>query len=347
MGIIQKNLVGIDIGTKNIKMVKVNSRGKVTHYAYVDLPEKIIIDGKIESRQMLIETLKIAKRKLGTSFKHCVLCLNSPEIVIRQITIPQMEEVYIRKNVILELADFLPASPDKYVIDYFIAERIDTEEKKQLQMQVFAIPTEIVQSYAFCIRSAGFTLHYVDIMENACEKLFRMLRTRNVFTDRNYACLYIDNLKASVSIYGNGKFFINKIIDNGILKICAEIAEKTNKNVDLVKKLIFTNDVLTYGETFVIEKSVIENSARDISFEVMRVMDYFKSRNKGTAVDGVYLSGGITHILGIAPYFESVLGVPVVSTSKFLDPMFRNVPKKNNGIDYTNAIAVTLREENS
>ena len=123
MGIIQKNLVGIDIGTKNIKMVKVNGRGKVTHYAYVDLPDKVITNGRIESKQMLIETLRLARKKLGTSYKHCVLCLNSPDIVIRQITIPQMEEVYIRKNILLELADFLPISPDKYVVDYFITDR--------------------------------------------------------------------------------------------------------------------------------------------------------------------------------------------------------------------------------
>ena len=346
MGIVQKSLVGIDIGTKNVKMVKVNSKGKVTHYAYVDLPEKVITNGKIESKQMMIETLKIARRKLGTSFKHAVLCLNSPDMVIRQITIPQMEEAYIRKNVILELADFLPDSPEKYVIDYFITERIDTEEKKQFQMLAFAIPTEVVQSYAGCIRSAGFALHYVDIMENACEKMFRMMKSKNLIKDNSHACLYIDNSKSSVSIYGNGKFFINKIIDNSIGRMCAEIAEKLNKNVELVRKQIFTNDMLTYGETFVIEKSVIENAARDISFEVMRVLDYFKSRNKGSSIDGVYLAGAITHIQGIEAYFESILGIPVVSTSKYLDPMFRNIPKKNTGIDYTNAIAVTLREEN-
>ena len=184
-------------------------------------------------------------------------------------------------------------------------------------------------------------------MENAYEKLFRNLKTKRIVNDNNFACLYVDNSKASISIYGNGKFFINKVIDNGVSKICDEIGEKTNKTPDLVRKLIFTNDVLTYGETFVIEKSVIENSARDISFEIMRVMDYFKSRFKGASIEMVYLSGGISHIAGMHQYFENILGVPVVNVSDFLDPMFRNVTKKNNGIDYTNAIAVTLREENS
>jgi type IV pilus assembly protein PilM len=92
---------------------------------------------------------------------------------------------------------------------------------------------------------------------------------------------------------------------------------------------------------------VIENSARDISFEIMRVMDYFKSRFKGAAIETVYLSGGVSHIAGMHEYFENILGVPVMNVSDFLDPMFRNISKKNNGIDYTNAIAVTLREENS
>ncbi len=346
MAIVQKKLIGIDIGVQSIKMVKMNRRGRVVRYAFVDLPEKVIVNGKIESRQMLVETLRLARKKLGSSFRHCALCLNSPEIIIRQILIPQMEEKYIEKNIMLELADFLPGSPEKYTMDFIITDRIETEEKKQFQILAFAIPTEVVKSYADCIKAAGLKLHYVDIMENAYEKLFRMLKNKGAANESHFACLFIDYSKASAGVYGNGKFFINKVIDNGTIRVCEEIAEKTGKPADLVKKLIFTNDILTYGETFVVEKSVIENYVRDLSFEIVRVMDYFKSRSKGASVGIAYLSGCLSHVTGIQSCLEGLLNVPVLCTSQFTDPMFKNIPKKNNGIDYTNAIAITLREEN-
>lgn len=345
MAIIQKNLVGIDIGTKNIKMVKVNSKGRVTHYTYVDLPEKIIANGRIESKQMLVETLKIAKKKLGTNFSDCVLCVNCPDSVIRQITIPQMQEGFILKNIMLEISGFLPMSPDRYVIDYIVTDAIESDDKKLYQILVYAIPTDIIQSYAFCLKAAGFKLKYVDIMENAYEKLYKMLKYKGETSIENFACLYIDNSKASVSIYGNGKFFINKIIDSGVDKISEDIAEKTKKPVEIIKKMMFTNDVLTFGETFIIEKSMVENYSKEVSIEVTRVIDYFKSRNKTASLGVVYFSGGFSHVKGIQNYFEEAIGIPVIPASRYLDSMFNMLPSKNNGIDYTNAIAITLREE--
>ncbi len=347
MAIVQKNLVGIDIGTKNIKIVKVNSKGKVTNCTYVDLPEKIITNGRIESKQMLIETLKLAKKKLGTSFSDCVLCFNCPDGIIRQISIPQMEEQYIFKNVLMELSGFLPMSPDKYVVDYIITDLVETEETKMIHILVYALPSEIVQAYIDCLKAAGFKVKYVDIMENAFEKLFKMFNKNNLTKEQNFGCLYIDNSKASVSLYGNGKFFINKIIDAGVNKVVEDIAEKTGKSDEVVKKLLYTNDVLTFGETFVVEKSIVENYAKDVCFEITRVVEYFKSRNKNTTLGAIYLSGGFSHVKGITNYFEEALGIPVIPVSKYLESDFNISPVKNNGIDYTTAIAITLREESA
>ncbi|MHB1454468.1 MAG: pilus assembly protein PilM [Saccharofermentanales bacterium] len=346
MGIVQKNLIGIEIGAKNVKMVKLNAKGKVTNFAYMDLPDNVILNGRVESRQMLTETLKLAKKKLDVSFKDCVLCLDNTDVIIRQITIPQMEEEYIRKNIALELSGFLPVSADRYVIDYIIADKIDTEPK-QYQLLVYAVPSDVVQVYATCIKAAGFTLRYVDIMENAYEKLHKMLRKTKDTGEKNFACLYIDNNKASISVFGNGRFFINKTIDNGIVKMCKEIAEKTSRSAEIVRNLIFTNDILTAGDAFTVERTVIERNLKDISIDVMRVVDYFKSRNPESTIGVVYLSGGFSHISGIQKYLQNLLGIPVIIVSDYLDTMFKEPPTKNNGVDYTNAIAVTLREENS
>ncbi|MHB1483955.1 MAG: pilus assembly protein PilM [Saccharofermentanales bacterium] len=345
MAIIQKNLVGIEIGTKNIKMVKVNSRGKITNQTYVDMPEKIIANGRVESKQMLIETLKIAKRKLGTSFSDCALCFSSPEIVIRHITIPQMEDSYIEKNIMLELSGFLPTNPELYVIDYIFIDSIVSEDKKAYQYLVYAIPAEIVKSYLFCLKSAGFKVKFVDVVENAYSKFYKMQKQNLVINDDSFACLYIDNSKASISVYGNGKFFINKNIDAGVSKICEDIAAKTGKNVEVVNKLIYTIDLYGPAEMYATEKNMIQEYIKEVSFEANRVIDYFKSQNKEKTIGTVYFSGGFTQVKGVQSYFEEILGIPVVISSKFTDSMFLDLPAKNNGVDYTNAIAITFREE--
>lgn len=345
MTVVQKNLIGIDISAKNVKIVKVNSRGNITNYAYVDLPEKVILNGRVESKQMLTETLQIARRKLGSSFKQCALCIDSPDIVIRQVIMPQMEDDFIRKNIAMELSGFLPANPDRYLIDYTVSNTNEAEKKQQLL--TFAIPSDAVQDLSFCIKKAGFHLKYIDIMENAYEKLHKMLKTTHMTSQDNFACLYIDNAKSSISVFGNGKFFINKVLDTGVNKICQEISEKTGRPIDIVKNQIYINDFFGNDETFAVERNIVEKSIKDISLDVARVLDYFKSKNNGVAIGAVYASGGFFHLKGILPALQTVLGIPVLDVSSYFNPMFADIPKKDNGVDYTNAIAITLREENS
>ncbi len=182
-------------------------------------------------------------------------------------------------------------------------------------------------------------------MENAYEKLFKMLKARNLIKTSNFACVYIDNSRVSVSIYGNNRFFINKTIENAMSTICEDISVKTGKTPEMIRKQLFTNDILTYGEEFIVEKSVLENYIRDISGEISRVIEYYRSRNQENPIEAVYFSGGFTHIIGIQEYIGNILGMPTINTSRYLDSMFREVPKKNNGVDFTNAIAITLREE--
>jgi type IV pilus assembly protein PilM len=345
MSVVQKKLVGIDIGTKNIKMVRVNRSGKITHHAYIDIPEGVIENGKIESREHLVTALRECRKKLKSSFKKCAICISSPDTVIRQIFLPVMDEESILPNIRMELSGFLPLQPDHYIIDYIITERIETDERRQFSITVFAIPAATVEIYLDCVKEAGFKVLYVDIMENAFEKLYKSLKVKQKVSSSNFACLYVDNSKSSVSIYGNNRLFINKVLDNGMGVICTVIAEKTGKPIEAVKRLLLTNDVMTYGETFVVEKSVVVHFIGEVASEVSRVIDYYKTRNRSDEIQTVFFSGGLSHVRGMKEYFETSLGIPVCNTYEITNSFFKTPPKNNTGIDYTNAIAITLREE--
>lgn len=345
MTAIHKNLIGIDLDGKNAKLVKVGKDGSVTSFAFAEIPEGVIVSGKIESKQMLTETLKSAKKSLETSFNKCALCITCPDVVIRHIFIPIMDEAYIPNSIAMELSGFLPVSPDRYAIDYVITDRIVTEESKQYALTVFAVPNEIIESYASCIINAGFNLQYIDVMENAFEKLHNSFIARNLTTIKNFAFLHIDILKTSVSIYNNSKLLLNKNIGNGANKVCVEISEKTGKPPEAVKQIIYNNDILSNDDAYYKEKTIIEKYIGEVSVETSRFIDYYKSRNKQDPLEVIYLSGAFSHINDISAHIEESLGIPVKIISDYMDTFFINPPKKKTGVDYTNAIAVTIREE--
>jgi len=343
MAIVQKKLTGIEIGTKNIKMVKINKRGKITHYANIDIPEGVLDNGKIESEKVFTDTLKSLKKKIKSYHKECAISISSPDIVIRQINLPIMDHAHIIKNIELELAGFLPADPKNYIIDYIIYETIKDDEKNMYLLTVFAIPMDLVKTYGKSIKDAGFKLVYVDVLENAYQKFHKMLLSKKITKAKNFACLHIDNSKASISVYHDCKLFINKVLEKGVGRVCLEISGKTDRPVEKVKDILFTNNIFSSGETFQKEREILEYFTSEIAQESLRVIDYFKSRKKQN-VEIIYLSGGFSHIEGMNDYLMKSFYLPVCNAFDLTIDSYKRPPGKDTGVDYTSAVALTLRE---
>ncbi|MDD4188722.1 MAG: type IV pilus assembly protein PilM [Eubacteriales bacterium] len=345
MAVIQKNMIGIDIGAKSIKMVSVNRQGKITRYSYSEVPEGVISEGKIESKQIFLQAIREAKKKLRSAQKTCAVTISCCDIVIRRIMIPLMEQENIPGSIALELSDFLPADTDRYSIDYTILDKVETEDRKELMLSVFATPVERVESYVACLKEAGFKVKYVDAMENAYEKLHKFLLASNKTAASSFACLCVDSSHTSVCIYGNSRLFISKAINTGVKRICKEIADKIGQPVEIVERFIFKNDTLRYGETLNTKKKIIETFVKEMSSEVLRVIDYYKSKAEESDIEIIYLSGGLSHIQDIAALLKESLGISVACMHEYVETFYKYVPRKHTGFEYTNAFAVTFRED--
>lgn len=345
MAVFRKKLTGIEVGSKNIKMVKIGSSGKVLRYSEAMIPEGVVTEGKIESEKLLANTIKSAKKKLKLTHKKCAVCISNPDIVIRQMSMPVMEHKNILENISLELSGFLPVSPENYVIDYVIRETVENEDKKQLNITVYAMPIKIVKMYSDCVKEAGFKIKYIDIVENAYSKMHSYLLDKKITAKNDFACLYIDNSKSSLSVYKDAKLYLNKTLDTGVMDVFERISAKTGKTSDEVKDVLFSGNIFTQGDKYSEEKRIIEDFSQEISHEAVRVIDFYKSRNKNKNIDFVYLSGCFSHVSGIDSFLKEAIGIQVEYVDKYLDVFFKSLPPKNTGADYTNAFAVTFRQE--
>lgn len=345
MAVNYKNLVGIEFDGKYVKLVKTGKDGKITNYSFSEIPEGVLVAGKIESKQMLTESIKDARKKLGTSFNRCSLCITCPDVVIRHITIPVMDEANIPASISLELSGFLPVATERYSIDYIVREEVVVDNVKRYSLTVFAVPKDIVETYAACVKNAGLNLLYIDVMENAVEKLGRFLLDKSVTALKNYAYLYVDNQKASISIYSDTKLNMNKNIGNGAENIFKEISERTANPPEIARQILFSNNILGEGVSFEEERKVLEKYLSEVALETTRLIDYFKNRNKTEEIEVIYLAGSFSNLAGIIGCLEERIGTKVRLVSGFLDRFYAATPGRNNLADFTNAYAITLREE--
>ena len=90
MPLVQKKLIGIEIGAERIKIIK-GRKGTVTRAASAPLPEGVIRQSKVESKQLLSSAIKKLKKKARVGGGECVLCLNGAETIIRHVYLPRDE----------------------------------------------------------------------------------------------------------------------------------------------------------------------------------------------------------------------------------------------------------------
>ncbi len=345
MAVNAKNLVGIEFDGRCVKMVKVNRDGKITNFAYEEIPEGVLVSGKVESKQILTETVKLARKKLGTSFNKCALSINCTDVVIRHLVIPLMPVENILRSISLELSGFLPTATDRYSIDYVNRGEIIVDGVRKYSLTVFVVPKDIIDSYTSCVKNAGFKIEFLDVMENAIEKFGKMLFTKQGNFSSEFTHLQIDYHKTCANIYSKSILNMNKNIGNGAYKVCADIAEHMSKPIELAYNAIYLEDILISEKTYPNESRILKKYLDETATECSRLLDYYRNRNKESDISVIYLSGAFSMIKGIDTFFEERLGTKVRLFSDFTDVFF--VAKKDNALtmDFTGTYSITLREE--
>ncbi len=172
----KKRTVGIDIGSKNIKLAAVKG-DRILSVASEPVPNGVVVDGQIEAMDILVKSLRTAKRKLRGPVKNASLCLSGKDVIMREIKLPQMKEDQVLKNIRQELSNIYLLQSGDYAIDYRILETLNDEFTGEASMRVLVVsaPRALINDYIKVCRRAGIRLTSIDVYPNAHTKLIRKI----------------------------------------------------------------------------------------------------------------------------------------------------------------------------
>jgi Tfp pilus assembly PilM family ATPase len=172
----KKSTMGIDIGSKNIKMAVVKG-DKILSAVSEPIANGVVVDGVIEAPDILIKSLKNARRHLKGSCSHGTLCLSGKDLIMREITLPQMKEDQVLANIKNELSNIYLLASGDYTIDYRILETVDNEitGEKSMRVLVVSAPKALISDYIKVCKKAGIKLDRIDVLPNAHTKLIRKI----------------------------------------------------------------------------------------------------------------------------------------------------------------------------
>lgn len=347
MGIRQQTKTIIDIGTCTVKMMQLNSQGKIVKYAVEILPEGCVKGLFIEAEEPLIRALKAAKHKSGVSGGNCILTLSGKDMIVRHLNLPKLPEKQLYQNVLLEMASYLPVDIEKHMIDFKILEEVKENENTLYRVMVATVHRNILERFSYVLKKAGFALKILDANENAQEKFVRA-PTHPLLAEFKGKGICIIDMGAettNVNLFDDGRFFAGYLLARGGNRITQLVSQSMKTDVITAENFKIKNDFFYDDKINENLRAALKNEIDSLIYEVSKVADYFWSRT-GKALGCILLCGGGSQLNGLYKYFQANINIPVLKPQNLLEKY--TAKKIFTAADYAilfNTYAASFREE--
>jgi type IV pilus assembly protein PilM len=338
----KKRLVGLDIGSSSLKLAEVISSSKghqLNRFVEVPLPQGVIIDGILADAGALSLKIKEIFKLAKCGRKGIVTSLAGNSVIIKKVTLEQMDETELRELIKDEAGKYLPFDNMEDVNYDFQILGENNYNPNQMDIVIVAAKKEIVNSFLEAATAAGQNVDIMDVAPFVLETLYEA----NYEFD-NEDIVVIINIGASTTginvVKGGTSVFTRDfaIAGNAITESVKEKYQITFEEAETLK--IEGNPDASPEENLDLKSSILD-LAQPLCMEIERSIDYFRSTYGAEDIKLVLLAGGSARIPNLAKHLSGMLNVKTEIMDPFLKINFnkRNIDAKN--LDNIKPVAAT------
>lgn len=297
----RKTVVGVDIGTSNIKIAEVSFAdpkvASLSTYGIVNSPYEL--NGKDEGASIpqIANILKNLCQKAGITTKKCVISLPNSAVFTSIVELPAMSSKELNSAVEFEAKKYVPLALSDVDLSWsVIGGGLEAEGKQKILLT--AVPKQITKDYMEIFSLAGLTPEVGEIEALAL--------IRSLIGNRALNCVIIDigAKSTGVNIIENGLLRLSRNLNIGGETITKKIAQTLN--ISFLRAEQFKKDFGVTSGTFLPE--TIKPVLNLIKNEVKQLLTILQSHS--SKVDSLLLVGGGANLPGIVDFFSD-LNVPV------------------------------------
>jgi type IV pilus assembly protein PilM len=313
---LNKNIIGIDVGTSAVKIVRLlESRGtfSLESIGIMPLAPETIVDNTIMDSTAVIEAIRNLLTSMKIKTKQIATSVSGHSVIIRKITLPLMTEAELEASIQWEAEQYIPFDISEVNLDFQILGE-DPKDPSQMNVVLVAAKKEFVDDYHAVFTEAGLEPMVVDVDCFAVENMF----------DYNYGfvegeLIALIDLGASATsvnvLRGEYSVFTRDIQVGGNL-----LSEELQKRLglsgeDAERAKLGATDVADVDADSIEE--VMADAVDNLVNEVQRSLDFFAANSSEEKVTKIYLSGGVSASDRVVAAMEARLGVAVEKVSPF------------------------------
>lgn len=287
------------IGTSKTKVCEINTATKVAtiERAFtVENPVGYVNDGKILDIDAMAEFLRDKILENGITSKEVIFVLKSTKTVYKEVYTPILKGRKLKDFIRANASEYFPMEDiENYVIaDKLISQVEGIGGEKQYRIGLYAASKEMVEDYYTLAEKIGLIVKNVESYNNATVSFLN----KQVDSETSVV-IYVHDDSTTVNIYKDNILELQRNIPYGKDVVIRAVMEEKEMTKEAAEELIATKGML--HSTF--DGDPITESLKYFVNSIIRVVDYYTSRNNNNTVQKAYLTGESMAILGLESLF--------------------------------------------
>lgn len=313
-----KKLIGLDIGTANIKMAELDVGRKgatLTAFTIAPTPVKAINGGEISDPAAISETIKMMLSNLRTKRKMVSVALWGTSVISKRIAIPMMDEKLVAGQIRWEAEQYIPFDINEVNIDYKILRQFQTSPET-MDILLVAARQDIAFLYQDIVQSAGLECSVIDVSGFALANCYL-----NGWGAQKGQTVALLNLGAAISnfiVIENGEVIFCRDIPAGGLTYTTEIHKAMGMSMEEAEAMKIS--ACSGGAAPEEVTKILQTTHEVLAEEVQSSVDFFVNTTPGLPVQQCFVTGGASRTLGLLPFISKQTKL----SCEGLDP-FRNI----------------------
>lgn len=332
----KKSILGVDIGTANIKIAQVTNGEKPILDTYGIVNIAFGLGGKNDQLaiEQMADTLRILIQKAAVTTKRCVISFPNSAVFTSVIQLPKMNEKELGSAVEFEAKKYVPLALSEVDLSWTVTG--DTAGGPDLlKILLTAVPKQITQNYMRMFGLAGLKPEVGEI------EALALIRSLIGNVPMNCVIIDIGARSTGINIIEGGFLRLSRNLNIGGDTITDKIVQSLNISVFRAEQ--FKKDFGISNAAFI--PDTVKPVLYVIKSEVKQLLTLYQSQN--VEVEKILLVGGGANLPGIVGFFEDLkikveLGNPlgVVGYARDLEPVL-----KRYALSLPIAIGLALRNE--
>jgi type IV pilus assembly protein PilM len=299
--------LGLDIGTNAIKILEVSgvpAGYSILAFGYKDIRET--------PKSGIAAAIKELAERSGVSSKETAVSVSGQSVIVRFITMPNMDDETLKNAIKFEAEKFIPFDINSCVIDYKILKKEAHDNK--LNIVLVAAKKDAIMDKVKLAEEAGFQVRIVDIDSFAAANVF-LKNFPNIGPDKTSALVNIGGSAANVGIIRNGAICFARDIPVGSNDFAAFVSKRMSVDLKTAGELIISPAEKS-ADVMECMRTIFTNLLEEVKLS----FNYYENQD-GRNIDEIYLSGGGMGLFGLNDMFEEHFGTKPLSWKplEFLD----------------------------